>query len=200
MILDDFFALFCIFCDPGAVFRLILAAGTGFFSFFFSISKFYHFFSFFGRPRDPPGHQKPMIFMVLSSKIKVSRISKKSVLGVTFGSLGEHFGHHFGRLFAPWGSFGRPLDSQSGAKVEKRVKKERKNEVLNRPGRPEGPKGRQRRPRPSKMNPKSLKNRRKNYKKNILQQPTLQERIGWIDRLRARISQKIYCVFNMFLS
>ena len=138
--------------------------------------------------------------MVLSSKIKVSRISKKSVFGVTFGSLGEHFGHHFGRLFAPWGSFGRPLDSQSGAKVEKRVKKERKNEVLNRPGRPEGPKGRQRRPRPSKMNPKSSKNRRKNYKKNILQQPTLQERIGWIDRLRARISQKIYCVFNMFLS
>ena len=71
---------------------------------------------------------------------------------------------------------------------------------MNRPGRPEGPKGRQRRPRPSKMNPKSSKNRRKNYKKNILQQPTLQERIGWIDRLRARISQKIYCVFNMFLS
>ena len=106
--------------------------------------------------------------MVLSSKIKVSRISKKSVFGVTFGSLGEHFGHHFGRLFAPWGSFGRPLDSQSGAKVQKRVKKEGTNEVLNRPGRPERPKGRQRAPRPSKMDPKSSKNRRKNDKKNIL--------------------------------
>ena len=109
-----------------------------------------------------------MIFIVLSSKIEVSRISKKYVFRVTFGSLREHFGNHFGRLCAPWGSFGRPLDSQSGAKVQKRVKKEGTNEVLNRPGRPERPKGRQRAPRPSKMDPKSSKNRRQNDKKNIL--------------------------------
>ena len=38
-------------------------------------------------------------------------------------SLREHFGHHFGRLCAPWGSFWRPLGSQSGLKVEKRAKK-----------------------------------------------------------------------------
>ena len=35
----------------------------------------------------------------------------------------EHFGHHFGRLCAPWGSFWRPLGSLSGPKVEKILKK-----------------------------------------------------------------------------
>ena len=34
----------------------------------------------------------------------------------------EHFGHHFGRLCAPWGSFWRPLGSLSGPKVEKKNK------------------------------------------------------------------------------
>ena len=126
----------------------------------------------FGRPRDLPRHEKPMIFMILSSKINVSRISTKSTFGITFGPLGEHFGHHFGRLCAPWGYFGRPLDSQSGAKVQKRMKKEGTNELLNRPGRPERPKGRQRAPRPSRMDPKSSKNKR-NDNKTYFQQPTL---------------------------
>ena len=152
--MSSFSLLFCIFCDPGAVFRLILVAGTGFFSFFFSISNFYHFFSFFGRPRDPPGHQKPMIFMVLSSKIKVSRISKKSVFGVTFGSLREHFGHHFGRLCAPWGSFWRPLGSQSGPKVEKRTTKMKSCIALGAPRAQKHSKGA---PGPPKQTPKARK-------------------------------------------
>ena len=79
----------------------------------------------FGRPRDLPGHEKPMIFMILSSKINVSRISTKSTFGITFGPLREHFGHHFGRLCAPWGPFGAPW---AGKAVQKLSKSRKKND------------------------------------------------------------------------
>ena len=81
----------------------------------------------FGRPKDLPGHQKPMIFMILSSKINVSRISTKSTFGVTFGRLREHFGHHFGRLCAPWGPFGAPW---AGKAVQKLSKSRQKREKM----------------------------------------------------------------------
>ena len=62
----------------------------------------------FGRPRDLPGHQKPMIFMILSSKITASCISPQATFGFTFGPLREHFGHHFDRLCVSWGPCGAP--------------------------------------------------------------------------------------------
>ena len=84
-------------------------------------------------------------------------ISKKYAFGVAFGPLGVHFGNHFGRLCAPWGSFG----ASWAPKALQKSKKDRTNEVQNRHGRPEGPKERQRRPRTSKMDPKSSKNKLK---------------------------------------
>ena len=80
-------------------------------------------FLFFGRPGNPPGHQKTMKIIVLSLKFKVLLISKKYSFEVTFGCLLDYFGHHFGRLCAPWGSFWRCLGSQSASKVAKRYMK-----------------------------------------------------------------------------
>ena len=42
---------------------------------------------------------------------------------LALGSLGVHFGHHFGRLSAPWDSFWRPRGSQSAPKVAKNKEK-----------------------------------------------------------------------------
>ena len=75
----------------------------------------------FGRPGDPPGHNKTMKINVLSSKFKVLLISKRYPFDVAFGCLLDYFGHHFGRLCAPWGSFWRCLGSQSASKIAKRL-------------------------------------------------------------------------------
>ncbi len=131
-----------------------------------------------------------MKIIVLSSKIKVSLISKKYAFGVAFGALGAHFGHHFGRLCALWDSFWRPLGSQSGPKVEKKAKKEWKNEVLNRPGRPDGPKGHQRSPCTCKMDTKISKQSSKIKKNSHVSELTLRKILGWIDCLRALTLQK----------
>ena len=118
-----FFVLFAIFGHPGALFRVILDALVDFFSFLLSILRCRCFFFVFGPLRDPPGHQKTMKIMILSSKIKVSLISKKYPFEIAFGILLEHFGHHFRRLCAPWGSFWRFLAVQSAPKIEKRPQK-----------------------------------------------------------------------------
>ena len=142
----------------GALFRFILGIRDDVFSLFVFIFRFRGIFLRFGRPRDPPGHHNTMKIIVPSSEIKVSRISKNYAFWVAFGALGVYFGHHFGRFWNPWGSLWRPLGPQSVPKVEKRAK----NEILNRHGRPEEPKGRPRRPRTSKMDHKSSKNQPKN--------------------------------------
>ena len=72
-----FFVLFALFGYPGVLFRVILDALGDVFSFLFSIWRFTWFFLLFGPLGDPPGHQKTMKIIVLSSKIKVSPISKK---------------------------------------------------------------------------------------------------------------------------
>ena len=118
-----FFVLFAFRGHPGVLFRIILVALGDVFSFLFSILRFRCFFLLFGPLRDPPGHQKTMKIIVLSSKIKVSLISKKYAFEVAFGTLLDHFGHHFGRLCAPWGSFWHFLGAQSAPKVEKIMKK-----------------------------------------------------------------------------
>ena len=86
-----FFVLFALFGHPGALFRIILDALGDVFSFLFSIWRFTLFFLLFGPLGDPPGHQKTMKIIVLSSKIKVSPISKKYPFEVAFGTLLEHF-------------------------------------------------------------------------------------------------------------
>ena len=111
----------------------------------------------FGRPKDLPGHQKPMIFMILSSKINVSRISTKSTFGITFGPLREHFGHHFGRLCAPWGPFGAPW---AGKAVQKLSKSRKKSETMMSwigLGAPRGQKNAKRAPGSTKWTPKVRK-------------------------------------------
>ena len=118
-----FFVLFALFGHPGALFRVILDALVEFFSFLLSILRCRCFFFVFGPLRDPPGHQKTMKIIVLSSKIKVSLVSKKYAFEITFGVLLAHFGHHFGRLCAPWGSFWRFLGAQSAPKVQKHAQK-----------------------------------------------------------------------------
>ena len=118
-----FFVLFALLGHFGTLFRVILDALVEVFSFLLSILRFSWFFLLFGPLRDPPGHQKTMKIIVLSSKIKVSLISKKCALGTAFGALGAHFGYHFGRFWGPWGSLWRPLGPQSAPKVEKRAKK-----------------------------------------------------------------------------
>ena len=93
-----------------------------FFSFLLSILRCRCFFFVFGPLKDPPGHEKTMKIMILSSKIKVSPISKKSPFETAFGTLLDHFGYHFGRLCAPWGSFWRFMDPQSASQVKKKEK------------------------------------------------------------------------------
>ena len=117
------FSHFSVFCAPRRAFSCHFGHSGRFFLFFVSIFRFRSIFLRFGRPRDPPGHQKTMKIIVLSSKIKVSPISKKYPFEVAFGTLLDHFGHHFGRLCAPWGSFWRFLGAQSAPKVEKRAQK-----------------------------------------------------------------------------
>ena len=117
------FHTFALFGHFGALFPIILDALGDVFSFLLSILRCRCFFFVFGPLRDPPGHQKTMKIIVLSSKIKVSLISKKYPFEVAFGTLLDHFGHHFGRLCAPWGSFWRFLGAQSAPKVEKRAQK-----------------------------------------------------------------------------
>ena len=117
-----FFVLFALFGHFGALFRVILDALVDFFSFLLSILRCRCFFFVFGPLKDPPGHQKTMKIMILSSKIKVSPISKKSPFETAFGTLLDHFGYHFGRLCAPWGSFWRFLGAPSAPKVEKIAK------------------------------------------------------------------------------
>ena len=68
------FRTFCILIHPGVLFRVILDALGDVFSFLFSILRFTLFFFIFGPLRGPPGHQKTMKIIVLSSKIKVSPI------------------------------------------------------------------------------------------------------------------------------
>ena len=75
----------------------------------------------------------------------------------------------FALLGAPFGASWVPQALQKS-------KKERKTEVQNRPGRSEGPKEGQRRPRTSKMDPKGLKNR-----------PQMKKKIG---RRRAHFTEK----------
>ena len=118
-----FFVLFALFGHFGALFRLILDIRDDGFSLFVFTFRFRGIFLRFGRPRDPPGHQKTMKIIVLASKNKVSLNSKKCALGSAFGALGVHFGYHFGRFWGPWGSLWRPLGPQSAPKVEKRAKK-----------------------------------------------------------------------------
>ena len=77
-------------------------------------------FLFFGRPGDLPGHQKTMKITVLSFKFNVLLIKKKYPFEIAFACLLDHFGDHFGRLCAPWGSFWRCLASQSASKIAKR--------------------------------------------------------------------------------
>ena len=109
-------------------------------------------------------------------------------------------GSTLGTILVAFALLGAPFGAPWVPKAVQKSKKERKNEVLHRPGRPEGPKAFQRRPRPSKTDPKSWKNFYNNMKKTYIQQSTLQERIGWIDCRRARLLQKNNGAFNNFLS
>ena len=74
-----------------------------------------------------------------------------------------------GRLWAPLGTtlgtmlvafavLGAPFGAPWAPEALQKLENDRKNEVLNRYGRPEGPKGHQRRPRTSKTHTKSSKN------------------------------------------
>ena len=122
------FRTFCIFIHPGVLFRVILDALGDVFSFLFSIWRFTWFFLLFGPLGDPPGHQKTMKIIVLSSKIKVSPISKK----IPFR---DRFRHPSGPLWAPfWSPLrslglllalpGRPKRSKSrkkNAKMKSRI-------------------------------------------------------------------------------
>ena len=74
----------------------------------------------------------------------------------------------FSRFGVYFGSPGAPLARLWTPKALQKAKKDRNNEVLNRPGRPEEPKGRPRRPRTSKMDPKSLQSQQKIKKKPIV--------------------------------
>ena len=95
-----------------------------------------------------------------------------------------------GTILVAFALLGPPFGASWAPKALQKSKKERKNEVQNRPGRPEGPKERQRRPRTSKMDPKSSKNTFKMKKKSDVEELTLQKNLGWIDRLRALTLQK----------
>ena len=90
-----------------------------------------------------------------------------------------------GTILVAFGVLGAPFGALWAPKALPKSKKEQKNEVLNRHGRPEEPKGRPRRPRTSKMDPNGLKNRPQIKKKSDVEELTLQKNIGWIDRLRA---------------
>ena len=88
-------------------------------------------------------------------------------------------------ILAAFALLGAPFGASWVPQALQKSKKERKTEVQNRPGRSEGPKERQRRPRTSKMDPNGLKNTPQMKKKSDVEELTLQKNIGWIDRLRA---------------
>ena len=100
-----FFVLFALFGYPGVLFRVILDALGDAFSFLFSILRFRCFFLLYGPPNDPPGHQKTMKIIVLSSKIKVSPKSRKSGSGFDFSSIFGSLWDAFGRKLEPWNDF-----------------------------------------------------------------------------------------------
>ena len=113
------------------------------------------FLRHFGRPQDVPGHQKPMIFMILSLKITVARISKKSTFGRTFGPVAEHFGHHFGGLCEPWGPFGVVWAAKAARNLSKSRKKTGKMRSRISVGARRGQRDAKGAPGPTKSTPKA---------------------------------------------
>ncbi len=94
-----------------------------FFGPFFLIRCFFFYFCALGCSRDPSGPLKTIKIVVLSSKIKVSLISKKTASGITFGAVWAHFWAHFLHFWPPWGSLGRPWALPWPPKGRQRPKK-----------------------------------------------------------------------------
>ena len=150
-------------------------------SFLFSISPFTCFFLLFAPLRDLPDTKKPWKSWYCHQKSRFPQFQKNSLSS----SLLAPFWTTLDTILAAFALLGAPFGASWVPQALQKSKKERKTEVQNRPGRSEGPKERQRRPRTSKMDPKGLKNRPQMKKKSDVEELTLQKNIGWIDRLRA---------------
>ena len=118
-------------------------------SFFLPRNIFYRFFCALGYSRDPSGPQKTIKIVVLSSKFKVSLISKKFASGITFEAVWAHFWAHFGHFWLILATFGllgalldvsgRPHGRQKAAKDLKKVLQERLSRPPGGPRVPPGP-------------------------------------------------------------
>ena len=97
------------------------------------------FFLVFGCSSDPSGPPKTMKIIVLSTKIKVSPISKNVVFGTTLGAIWAHFCAPFGRFWRPWTSLGRPLALPGPPKSRRGPKKSAPDPPLATPEVPGSP-------------------------------------------------------------
>ena len=105
-----FWAVLSTFGSPGAFFCPICASPRAFFVVFLPDVDFTSFFFEFGRSGGPSGHQKTTKITVLSSIFKGSPNPRKCPSETTLGSHWDHFWHHFGRRWAPWGALGSPFE------------------------------------------------------------------------------------------
>ena len=105
-----FRAVLRICCSLGAFFSTRCASPRVFFVVFLPDADFASFFLPFGRSGDPSGHQKTMKITVLSSIFKGSPNPRKCPSETTLESHWDHFWHHFGRRWAPWGALGSPFE------------------------------------------------------------------------------------------
>ena len=156
------------------------------------MSKIYHIFFAFWTSKVPSRTRKNNENRFTVIKKSVPLISKNTLSG----SLLVPLGLTLGTILVAFALLGAPFGASWAPKALQKSKKERKNEVLNRTGRSEGPKARQRCPRTSKIDAKSSKNRLKMERKSDVAELTSQKNLRSIDRLRALALQNKHANFT----